>query len=434
MIGPMKPTDSASSSPKTLVCRGCSLLCDEILVSFDKNHQPQLSHACPKGKNWLDRSLLPPPSPESQQASRQQIHRLLNSANAPLILGLSGLTLEAEAASVNLAETRHGWLCLGENREKILSEQRHGGSVCSWGEVRQRADLILSGNADLFRHWPRLQEKFLPPSGRFLKNLVLENLENKPGHHLPRKLVFLGTEDECSTSSQYDKTIFVTPEQITPAISTLRTLLRSTPDSPAKSEKQRQHTTLPDRVFNQLENLSEDLKQARYPVLISKRDDEQAAYWRELVIEANSQHKMHQICLNSEAACGSPQETVLAMTGFPDAIRFTRSGIEHDLARFQPEHLLKNGQTDLILFVGGTLTSRWRSFLNQIPPTLPLIVIVERGEQVSDLPDHAIVLTAGIAGLEQAGVVLRDDGIPLPARPVFEPKQAGIVELLQELC
>ncbi len=400
------------SQPTEFTCRGCSLLCDDIALAQGKKGQWESRQVCLKGETWINQGAEPSIPPDFEQAQQW-----VSAARNPLFCGLQGLTLEAESAAIQWAEKSCGYLALGLAPERIAAGQRYGGTGCTLGEVRHRADLLFCGNIDPCRSWPRLEERIFAPTGKFLPAGTV------------RTRLYLGEPLASAEAAHFDSVLMLAPAQLQEALPLLRRLiLRKPPLKGAWS------SSLNATERDRLTEMAEQLRTAAYPVLFTPGGGPLELHWTKLVQELNQQARLHRITVPPVSAHGSPSETLLALTGFPDALRFLSESTVHDLDRYQPERLLQRGCVDLVVFVAGCeVSARWEGFLRQLPEAMPVLLILERDVAIPKLTARALVLRAAVAGRETGGTCLRPDGVPVPLHPYLPESGPGLTEILLRL-
>lgn len=130
----------------TLVCPACSCVCDDIDVS--------LGIPCERGRAWF----APTSCGRAQPDALDRAADLLRSANFPRIRGLAGATVETARAAVELARSIGAAVETGGGFEPFLDVGR---VTCSFGDLRDRADLVLRWGGDIALSHPRFAERFL---------------------------------------------------------------------------------------------------------------------------------------------------------------------------------------------------------------------------------------------------------------------------------
>lgn len=414
-----------SISTTDMTCRGCSLLCDDLTVSIDRQKLLQCENGCPEAEKWIQSSLTAESTGNLQQTHKnlKTAKNWIQQAGSPLICGLEGIVLEAETLLVELAKKEQALLSAGTSAEKITTYQRYGGANCSLGEVRQRADLVLVSNCDLLTIWPRFEQKILSPPGRFLPP------------EKPRQLIFLGDASKLQEPSRYSEIIDLPEDQLPQALLILRRAIQkqSVPASKSDDEPEIEMTT-------QLQKLAEKLLAAWYPVLFHDTSCPQTgALWTKLVSEVNQRSRMHSLNVTAGRAKGTPSETILAMTGFPDHIAFhseqcgNTEEISHDCHRYQAARLINQQETDLVIFAGDQVSEKWIQTLQKLTPPARLIVIHSGATKLPQMEVPVLEIHTQMPGIHEAGTALRCDGIPLPLRSVASSQLPTMIDAVKFL-
>jgi formylmethanofuran dehydrogenase subunit B len=164
------------------VCTGCSLLCDDIIVTTDGIYIDQVIGACLKGKERFDlvnsenrilgplirkNDLLEKVSWDS--ALEKTIELLKNSKN-PLLYGFSTSACEAQLKGLELAKHINGFIDSNSSicQGKILNEAvKTGITFSTITEVVNKADLIILWGFNAAESIPRLLNKTLYSRGKF---------------------------------------------------------------------------------------------------------------------------------------------------------------------------------------------------------------------------------------------------------------------------
>ncbi len=144
---PGRPTLSGSveslSDASTLVCGGCGCWCDDIRT---QPGQPAIFlNACSRGQAYFQAQRQSSPA-ANDEASVDALVAALRRARCPLFTGLHHSDVDTHRWAVAVAD-----LCRGRidpflstaARGKTLAFQQGGDVSATWGEVKNRADLII---------------------------------------------------------------------------------------------------------------------------------------------------------------------------------------------------------------------------------------------------------------------------------------------------
>lgn len=167
---------------KRVVCSGCSLLCDDIIVNSDGLYIDEVLGACLKGKERFDQvtsnnRLLYPQIRKNgkmekvtyEEALTRTVNIIKNSQK-PLLYGFSTVSSEAQLKGIELAELINGFIdsnsviCQG----KVLNKVKETGiTLTTITEIINKADLLILWGANAAESIPRLLNKTLFSRGKF---------------------------------------------------------------------------------------------------------------------------------------------------------------------------------------------------------------------------------------------------------------------------
>ena len=132
-------------------CAGCGCLCDDIELTADGPVR-----TCPLGDAWFAVEDRPPVArvdgrEVSFDEAADTAAAILREARAPLVHGLAGTSCEAQRRAVALAEAAGAVIDVGATPI--------GTSTATFGEIRDRAELVVFWRADPAVTHPRLLER-----------------------------------------------------------------------------------------------------------------------------------------------------------------------------------------------------------------------------------------------------------------------------------
>ena len=143
-------------------CAGCGCVCDDIEVTADG-----LVRTCPLGDAWFALGDRPPVArvdgrEVSLGEAADAAAAILREARAPLVYGLAGTSCEAQRRAVALAEAAGAVIDVGAATGAVAAI---GSSTATFGEIRDRSELVVFWRADPALTHPRLLERLrLDPS------------------------------------------------------------------------------------------------------------------------------------------------------------------------------------------------------------------------------------------------------------------------------
>ena len=168
---------------KRIACSGCSLLCDDILVSTDGIFIDKIVGACLKGKERFEQvnaknRVLHPMIRHDNELSKcswdealTKTAEILKNSSKPLLYGFSTISCEAQLEGLKLAEQLNGFIdsnssiCMG----KVLNIAKDTGiTLTTISEVVNKSDLIMIWGANVAESIPRLLNKILFSRGEIL--------------------------------------------------------------------------------------------------------------------------------------------------------------------------------------------------------------------------------------------------------------------------
>ena len=132
-----------------MTCAGCGCICDD-------------GRTCPLGDAWFDLGERPPLARvDGHEVSLDEAvsaaAALLRGARAPLVYGLAETSIEAQRRAVALAEALGAVVDPGSS--SAFAFQSIGASTATFGEIRDRAELVVLWGADPAVTHPRLLER-----------------------------------------------------------------------------------------------------------------------------------------------------------------------------------------------------------------------------------------------------------------------------------
>ena len=141
-------------------CAGCGCVCDDIEATV-ADGRLSVERTCALGDAWFaERAAGPIASIEGRAASVDEAadaaSAILGRARAPLVYGLGQTSVEAQRQAVALAEAVGAIVDPGGASGAGLAYQAIGSSTATFGEIRDRAELVVAWRADPAVTNPRL--------------------------------------------------------------------------------------------------------------------------------------------------------------------------------------------------------------------------------------------------------------------------------------
>jgi len=165
-----------------VICSGCSLLCDDIIIKSDGLYIDEVIGACLKGKERFDQltaknrilNSLIRRNGELEKATLNEALKkaisIIKNSSKPLLYGFSTVSCEAQLKGIDLARSIDGFIdsnstiCQG----KVLNISKETGiTLTTISEIINKADLLMLWGANAAESIPRLLNKVLFSRGKF---------------------------------------------------------------------------------------------------------------------------------------------------------------------------------------------------------------------------------------------------------------------------
>jgi formylmethanofuran dehydrogenase subunit B len=394
---------------RAATCAGCGCGCDDIEVAVANGALEELSHTCTLGDAWFAERTAETPAPARVDGREvdfadavEASAAILGEARLPLVCGLGQTDCESQRAAVALAEMIGAVIDpAGPVADGGLgaASQDIGLSTATFGELRDRAELVVAWRADPVASHPRL-----------LPRLRLD----RAGRAAERTLVVVDAR-RTATADEADEVIELPPELEFEALWAVRALARDVPLDRERAAR------LP---LDELEWLAGRLRACGYGALLHGP----AGYVNAIALLAlvrdlaRTAHVVALPLLHDGNARGA--EDVLAwQTGYPAAVSFARGHPRARAGEFSAVGLLERAETDAALIVGFDA-------LRQLPPgasdqlrRIPTIVVDPRATETAAAARVAFATAA--AGVRREGTAHRLDGVPVPLRAPLASERVG---------
>jgi formylmethanofuran dehydrogenase subunit B len=360
-------------------CAGCGCACDDIEVTA-----AGLIRTCPLGDMWFaERGGDKPPVARSDgrtvsfDEAVDAAAAILSQARAPLVYGLGQTSCEAQRRAVALAEAIGAVVDPAGGGAASLAYQAIGSSTATFGEIRDRAELVVAWRADPAVTNPRL----------------LERLRLERATRGPRALVVVDAH-RTATAEEADAFVELDAADEFEALWALRARIGG-----AQLDRE-----LP------LNDLAERLLGARHVAVIYGAVDELGALALfSLVRDLSRDRHAVTLGLRGDGNARGAEDVLAWQTGFPAAVSFARGSPRANPGEFSAAALLERGEVDAALVVASDP-------LEHLPALreLPLVVVDARATATSEAA--RVAFTTAADGIGVPGTVHRMDGVPIPLR------------------
>jgi formylmethanofuran dehydrogenase subunit B len=379
-----------------LTCPFCGLGCDDLVRAAEAVD----TRGCAKAARGFARAGAERRphavggTPVGLAEAADAAARLLRAARAPLFYGLAA-DLKGLRALLALAE-RVGGTVDHMNSAALLANaavaRASGWVTATFGEVANRADLILVVGGDPTPDFPRFHERLVANRAPLYRSA-------------PPTLAYLGPRGEGPSGAALEA--FVAPRDLLDALGFLAALVRA--EAPRR---------MPDHLAAlPLGAIAERLAAAQYGTIVwdvTRFPGEEAELAVELLATILRALNRTTRCVGlplggSENGIGAMQ-AALWQAGWPLRLGFADGVPRHDPWRFDGRRLLGAGDADLLL---------WVATLSDAPPpqgSAPVIAIV--ADDVTLPAPAAVEIRVAIPAIGHGGAVFRSDtviALPLQA-------------------
>jgi formylmethanofuran dehydrogenase subunit B len=379
-------------------CAGCGCACDDIEATVTDGRLT-VTRTCALGDAWFaERAGAAAPATIDGRAATveeaaQSAASILRDARAPLVYGLGQASCEAQRRAVALAEAVGAIVDLPGATGAGLAYQALGASTATFGEIRDRAQLVVAWRADPAVTNPRLLERLRVPSRPFI---VVDTQRTATAEGAERFV-------ELDATADFE------------ALCALRALVTGAPLDRDRAGQ------LP---LDALEDLAQRLRGVDHVAFLHGALDELGALALfALVRDLSRDRHAVTLALRSEGNARGAEDVLAWQTGFPAAVSFARGHPRANPGELSAATLLERGEVDAALVVACDALA-WLPGLRD----LRTVVVDARATDTVKVADVAFVTAAD--GIEVAGTVHRMDGVPIPLRAPLaaERGRAGSME------
>lgn len=401
-----------SSLIENVTCKFCGCLCDDIAVEVEGNQILNAKKACPNGRSMF---LNYDPIPRKPLVDGQIVEwdeavsatvDILNTADSPLIYGLSSTSTEAQRKAVELADRLGAMI---DSTSSVchfptsLAVQTVGEATCTLGEVKDRADLLIFWGCNPMvshiRHFSRYSANAkgrLIPNGRKGRTIVVVDVR------------------PTQTAKAADHFLQLSPGTDFEVLTSLRVLIQG---------KNIEHG-VGGLSLEQLQELAHMMKTCRYGVAffgmgltMTPGRNYNVAELFTLGAELNRYTRFSVIPMRGHGNVAGADQVLTWLTGYPTAVSFARGYPQYGPGEFTTVDILSRGEADAALIVASDpiahLPGRAAKNLERIPT-----ILMTPTTNCSSKAARVILPTA-CYGIDAPGTSYRMDNVPLRLRAIF---------------
>jgi formylmethanofuran dehydrogenase subunit B len=420
-------TDSAISLGN-VTCLGCGCACDDIEITTRDNRIVEARNACELGVTWFGDGDVPARiriggRDVSEREAINAAATLLATAARPLVYLAPDLSCEAQRELVAIADALGGILDSITSATavgSVLAAQERGRAGATLGELRHRADVIVFWGVDPAVRYPRYGTRYVPdvsglhvPDGRRSRAVIAVDVVD--GAAAGGDVSDVDRRGPADANAR----VAVPPSDETATITALASLVAGR-DTGASSV-----------AWVLARELAMHLISARYVAIVADAEGttetDRAAALITLAESLNGPTRCALSLLRAGGNRSGADAVATWQTGFPIAVDFAR-GYPRYLPHEGTAHArLARGEVDAVLLAGSAalVPSDLLALTARVPRALigPRASVAVAADSTRD-----IVIDTGVAGIHEAGTVMRMDDVPLPLRaPLNAPKGAADV-------
>jgi formylmethanofuran dehydrogenase subunit B len=393
---------------RAATCAGCGCGCDDIEVAVGGGALERASGTCPLGDVWFAERMADAP-PLARVDGREVDFAdaveasvaILREARLPLVCGLGDTDREGQRAAVALAEAIGAVI---DPAAAGAAGAAVGISTATFGELRDRAEVVVAWRADPVASNPRL-----------LPRLRLD----RDGRAAERTLVVVDAQ-RTATAEEADEFIELPAELDFEGLWAMRALVRDVPIERELAAR------LP---LDALARLAGRLRGCGYGAVLHGP----AAYVNALgllalVRDLAAVAHVVGMPLREEGNSRGAEDVLAWQTGYPAAVSFARGHPRARPGEFSAAGLLERDETDAALIVGFDA-------LRHLPPRaaaqlrrIPTIAVDPRASETAAAARVAFGTAA--AGVHRDGTAHRMDGVPVTLRAPLPSERPGDGEVL----
>jgi len=387
-------------------CAGCGCVCDDIEVTVAEGRLAAVTRTCVLGDAWFaERSGDRPPvarvdgRPVSLDEAVDAAAAILRLARAPLVYGLGQTSCEAQRRAVAVADAIGAVVDPAGGGATGEAYQAIGASTATFGEIRDRAELVAVWRADPAVTHPRLLGRLrLDRAGRGSRALVVVD------------------ERRTATAEEADAFIELDAAHDFEALWALRALAGG-----ARLDRE--------PPLEGLDDLAQRLLGARHVALIHGALNELGALaLTSLVRDLSRDRHAVTLALRGDGNARGAEDVLAWQTGFPAAVSFAGGHPRGAPGELSAAALLERGEVDAALVVASDPLEHLSPAAAERLRELPAVVVDARATTTSRAARVAFATAAD--GIEVPGTVHRMDGVPVPLRAPLTGERPAVEDVL----
>ncbi|MDO8870163.1 MAG: formylmethanofuran dehydrogenase subunit B [Methanobacteriaceae archaeon] len=417
---------------KNVVCPFCGTLCDDIICKVENDEIVGTYNACRIGHSKFvhTEGAMRWKTPMIRQGDEfvettyddaiEKAAQVIAGSKKPLMYGWSCTDCEAQAVGVELAEVSKAVIdntasvCHGPS---VLALQDTGYPICTFGEVKNRADVIIYWGCNPFHAHPRHMSRhvygrgFFRERGRSDRTVVVVD---------PRE------SDSSKLADIHLKLDFNKDYELVDAI---RTVMAG-------------HEILYDEVAGisreQIEAVVEALKNAQFGCLFfgmgithSRGKHRNIDTAIQLVQDLNNYSKWTLIPMRGHYNVTGFNQVCTWETGYPFCVDFADGTPRYNPGETGSNDVLQSNETDSMMVIASDPGAHFPQKALHRMAEIPIIAIEPHRTPTTEMAD--IIIPPAIVGMEAAGSAYRMEGVPIRMRKVVNSDLLSDKQILERL-
>lgn len=417
---------------KNVVCPFCGTLCDDIICKVEDNEIVGTMNACrighskfvhTEGAERYTKPLVRKNGEFVEVSMDEAIDKaahILADSKRPLMYGWSCTDCDAQAVGVKLAEEAKAIIdntasvCHGPS---VLALQDVGYPICTFGEVKNRADVVVYWGCNPMHAHPRhlsrnvFSRGFFRERGRSDRTLILVD---------PRK---------SDSSKLADIHLQLDYDHDYELLDAIRTVLLGNDilyDEVAGVPKELIYETV------------EVLKNAQFGILFfgmgithtrGKHRNIDTAIC--LVTDLNKSAKFNLIPMRGHYNVTGFNQVCTWEVGFPYCVDFATGSPRYNPGESGSNDLLQHKETDGMLVIASDPGGNFPQKSLERMAEIPIVAIEPHRTPTTEMAD--IIIPPAIVGMEAEGTAYRMEGVPIRMRKVVDSDLLSDREILERI-
>lgn len=417
---------------KNVVCPFCGTLCDDIICKVEGDKIVGTINACRIGHSkfvhaegamrWKTPMLRKGDEfvEITYDEAIDKAAKVIAESKRPLMYGWSCTDCEAQAVGVELAEQAKAVVdntasvCHGPS---VLALQDVGYPICTFGEVKNRADVIIYWGCNPFHAHPRHMSRhvfgrgFFRERGRSDRTMIVVD---------PR---------ESDTSKLADIHLKLDFNKDYELVDAIRTIMAG-------------HDILYDEVAGipreDIEQAVEALKNAQFGVLFfgmgithSRGKHRNIDTAIQLVQDLNNYSKFTLIPMRGHYNVTGFNQVCTWETGYPFCVDFADGTPRYNPGETGSNDVLQSKEADSMMVIASDPGAHFPQKALQRMAEIPVIAIEPHRTPTTEMAD--IIIPPAIVGMEAEGSAYRMEGVPIRMRKVVDSDLLSDKEILERL-